>query len=66
MKTVFFLLYFSKEPLGGASKVAALSLQNTTSNKFHLSKVSLAAVLPDMKGMQTPNLYLVTMQVFVL
>lgn len=62
----FFLLYFLKQPLGGVYKRAVFSLQNTTSNKYHLSEVSLTAALPDMKGMQTLNLYLATMQVFVL
>lgn len=37
------------------------SPQNTTSNKYHLSEVSLSAALPDLKGMQT----LVTMEIFV-
>lgn len=46
-------------------KRVVFSLQNTTSNKYHLSEVSLTTALPDIKGMQTLNVYLVTMQVLV-
>lgn len=62
----FLLMYFLKQLLGGVFNLDVFSLQNTTSNKYHLSEVYLIATLPDVKGMQTLNLCLVTMPVFVL